>query len=77
MELEPIETEQEDIKETAQKKMHTMRTSKNGRITALLNRKTAIKAKCTECMGWEGNPNECTAKLCPLFPFRGKTLLTY
>lgn len=69
------ELEGED-QDTAQKKTHTMRTNKNRRVTVLLNRKMAIKAKCTECMGWEGNPNECTAILCPLYPFRGRTMLT-
>ena len=71
------ETEEPEELETAQRKRHTMRTNTNGRVTLLLNRKIAIQAKCTECMGWEGNPKECTAVLCPLFPFRGRTLRTY
>ena len=41
-----------------------------------LNRSKAIKAKCTECMGWEGDPKQCTAIHCPLYPWRGRTLIT-
>lgn len=81
MDIEPeeLETEEPELEEqeTAQRKHHTMRTNTNGRVTLLLNRKVAIQAKCTECMGWEGNPKDCTAILCPLYPFRGKTLRTY
>ena len=36
-------------------------------------RKMAIKLCCTECMGWETDPKDCTATLCPLYPFRGGT----
>ena len=72
-EMDEMEAEEVD---TAQRKKHTMRTNTNGRVTLMLNRKIAIQAKCTECLGWEGNPRECTAVLCPLFPFRGKTLRT-
>ncbi len=37
------------------------------------NRTRAIKAMCSECMGWQGNPkDECVDALCPLFPFRGR-----
>ena len=75
MSLEPEEVEAEEA-DTAQRKRHTMRTNMNGRVTLLLNRKVAIQAKYTECMGWEGNPRDCTAVLCPLYPFRWKTLRT-
>lgn len=35
-------------------------------------RSKAIKLFCTECMGWDSHPKDCTAPNCPLFPFRGK-----
>ncbi len=34
----------------------------------------AIKLFCTECLGHETNPKECTAVCCPLFPYRGKSM---
>ena len=38
-------------------------------------RAKAIKLFCVECMGFEWNYiKDCTAKLCPLYPFRGATL---
>jgi len=40
-------------------------------------RSKAIKAMCTECLGFEDHPSSCTSPLCPLFPFRGKILLAY
>ena len=49
-------------------KAGTIKTVKN------VNRKLAIKLMCTECMGWETNPEECTSKHCPLYSFRGRTL---
>jgi len=53
---------------------HTIRT-KSGRTKSLTyGRKDAIRLFCTECMGWEGDPKECTSPLCPLYPFRGNTL---
>ena len=36
-------------------------------------RSLAIRIMCTECMGWETHPKECTSNTCPLFPFRGKS----
>lgn len=39
-------------------------------------RARAIKNMCTECMGWDEHPRDCSANLCPLFPFRGKVLST-
>jgi hypothetical protein len=29
------------------------------------------------CLGFEENPKNCTSRMCPLYPFRGKTLLAY
>lgn len=52
---------------------HTVRTSKNGTRELHYGRELAIRMKCTECFGWETDPAECTAPLCPLFPFRGLT----
>ena len=56
---------------------HTIRTKSGSIISVTLNRGKAIKAMCTECMGWESNPLECTDKMCPIYPWRGKTLLTH
>lgn len=58
-------------------KSHRVRTADRGFI--LLHpypKGLAVKAMCTECMGFEGNPSECTALTCPLFPYRGKTQRT-
>lgn len=55
---------------------HTVRTA-DGRYRELrLTRKVAMAAFCSECMGFEENPADCTSKLCPLYPFRAKTLET-
>jgi hypothetical protein len=54
---------------------HTVRTSNNKTIEVNnYIRSMAIKLMCTECLGWETHPSECTSPLCPLFPFKGKTL---
>ena len=52
---------------------HTIRTNL-GATVAVKNyaRHRAIKAFCTECMGWESHPKDCTSTHCPLYPFRGK-----
>jgi hypothetical protein len=57
---------------------HTIRT-KNGNLKEVtLIRSLAIKAFCTECLGFgEDDPKNCTSIYCPLYPFRGKTLLAY
>ena len=59
-------------------KTHRIR-SRNGEPVEAgrYTRSKAIKAFCTECMGFSGHPQECTAPLCPLYPFRGKSLLAY
>lgn len=53
---------------------HTVRCA-NGNLKTFEGYGTslAIRAFCTECMGWETDPRECTSDQCPLFPFRGKT----
>ena len=53
---------------------HTIRTSENGRVELEIHPTLAIKLKCMDCMGYEGNPKDCTSTLCPLYPFRGRTL---
>lgn len=51
---------------------------KNGGTKVLyMNRGKAIKVMCTECMGWETHPNDCTSLSCPLYPWRGKSLEAY
>ncbi len=40
-------------------------------------RSKAIKAFCTECLGHETHPRECTTVCCALYPFRGKTLVAW
>jgi hypothetical protein len=56
--------------------IHTVRTRDGGTITARMTKGLAIKMMCTECMGYEANPSECTSTFCPLFPYRKKTLRT-
>ena len=46
-------------------------------IDNYVSRSKAIKLMCTECMGWDAHPNGCTDINCPLYPFRGKTLMAY
>ena len=55
---------------------HTVRAKNGLLITLRLTRKLAMACFCTECLGWEDNPADCTAPLCPLYPFRSKTLRT-
>ena len=51
---------------------------KNGKLKEIdMPRSIAIKAFCTECMGYgEVHPNDCESYNFPLWPFRGKTNLT-
>ena len=53
---------------------HTVRTRDGGQKTIKCGRTLAIKLMCMECLGWEGDPQECTSPLCPVYPFRGVTL---
>ena len=56
---------------------HTVRTRDEGtRYFKHYGRRLAMAIFCTECLGWEEDPKECTAPLCPLFPFRTKSLMT-
>ena len=40
------------------------------------SRHKAIKLKCMSCINWEGNPKDCTDKICPLYPFKEWTNLS-
>lgn len=56
---------------------HVLRTKDGGtRHFARYGRKLAIAAMCTECLGWDDNPRDCTAPMCPLFPYRARTQAT-
>ena len=56
---------------------HTVRTGDRGTKTfSNYTRGFAIKAMCSECEGFEGNPRDCTATKCPLYPYRRITLAT-
>jgi hypothetical protein len=57
---------------------HTVRTG-DGKTRTLepYFRSTAIKAYCTECLGFEGHAkDDCTSPLCPLYPYRGRLTRT-
>ncbi len=56
---------------------HTVRT-RDGYTKALIpyTRAKAIKVYCTECLGWDLHPRACTDTQCPLFPFRGQSMVT-
>ena len=53
---------------------HIIKTRDGGRKGLSYTRAQAIKLFCVACLGWEVHPKECTAPLCPLFPYRGITL---
>lgn len=55
---------------------HTIRHADEGTITLnSFTKDKAIKCMCSECMGFEERPEDCTDFKCPLFPYRGTTLL--
>ena len=57
---------------------HTVRTRDGGEIEIKgLTRQTAISLFCSECLGWETHPKDCTATKCPLFPYRRKSQKAY
>ena len=56
---------------------HRIRARDRGHVEVELTRAKAIRAQCSECLGWEDHPRTCTDTHCPLFPFRGKSLLAY
>ena len=61
------------------KKKHKIRSAEGSgeMIDVELTPMKAIKAMCTECMGFEDHPKNCTAVSCPLFPYRGQTRLAW
>jgi len=63
-------------KRGSQLRTNRVRT-KDGRSKELrYGRKQAVHTFCTECLGWEQNPADCTDPMCPLYPFRGRTQAT-
>lgn len=62
---------------TKARNWHTVRSA-DGKTVEIrpYGRKIAMSAMCTECLGFETNPAECTSPLCPLFPFRVRTQKT-
>ena len=52
--------------------MHEIRADGNDKTKIVtLTARRAIIAHCKECMGFQiAEVRRCTAKLCPLFPFR-------
>ena len=63
-------------------RVHTIRTKDYGETKLVVDvpkygKAKAIKLFCTECLGFEDNPKECTAKMCPLYPFRGRAQAAY
>lgn len=55
---------------------HTVRCADgNTRKFTRYGRKLAMSALCTECMGWD-RVDDCTARLCPLWPYRARTQAT-
>lgn len=56
---------------------HAIRAADGGIVTiSRLSRTQAMAAMCSECLGWEDNPADCTDLLCPLWPWRARTRLT-
>jgi hypothetical protein len=57
---------------------HTVRTRDGGTLEMHnYARWKAIRIHCTECMGFEENPSECTSFNCALYPYRARTRLAY
>lgn len=57
---------------------HAVRTNKSGFVDIEnYTRGKAIRIHCTECMGHEENPVNCTSKNCALYPYRKKTYMAY
>ena len=65
--------EGQKLKKGGQLVFHTVRTKDDGLKRIKCGRKLAVRLFCTECLGWVDDPKDCTATLCPLFPFRGRT----
>ena len=63
---------------------HTVRQKDHGvggvyKVVDIENytRGKAARLFCTECLGHEDHPKICCAKMCPLYPFRGKSELAW
>lgn len=57
----------------ASHRTHEVRASDGGTIKLTYGKGQAIKLHCTECMGFETHPRDCTSIHCALYPFRGQT----
>jgi len=58
----------------AQRVDHIVRSRDGGTLLIKgMTRSLADKLHCTECMGWDTDPADCTDAMCPHFPFRGRT----
>ncbi len=54
---------------------HTVHNNNDGTIEIdEYTRGKAIRIHCTECMGFETNPSECTSVNCALYPYRKKNI---
>ena len=51
-----------------------IRNPHGGTVETNLTPQQAIRAFCTECLGWQGDPKDCASVLCPVWPYRGKSL---
>ena len=56
---------------------HVVRSADKRYVAIPSTRRSCMAAMCMECMGWESDPKDCTAPLCPLYPFRRRTLATH
>ena len=56
---------------------HVVRSADKRYVAIPATRRSCMAAMCMECMGWESDPKDCTAPLCPLYPFRRRTLATH
>lgn len=56
--------------------LHTVRTADGRTKTFKFGRRPAMAMMCTECMGFEGDPKDCSAVLCPLWPWRTRTQIS-
>jgi hypothetical protein len=55
---------------------HTVRSPDGEVMIPNLRAIEAILLKCAECMGWQlAEIDRCVDKLCPLWPWRGRTTL--
>jgi hypothetical protein len=64
------------VKKGGKSKEHVIRTADGGQKKVKLTRALAVRLLCVECLGFEGDPKDCTSPLCPVYPFRGGTRLS-